>query len=95
MATILLWMSIPISIAYALTERYNLINTAPRCFESGVCSEYGYPGSLDSVHPNAEERVQHIMHNFARSFAQQFIASPFGRHKYGSVTFHLLLHARE
>ena len=64
-------------------NEYNLIDTNPECYDLGLCF-YGYPGSNNSIHPNSEERTQHIFHNIARSFPFLFIDSKYGKYRFGT-----------
>ena len=65
------------------SNEYNLIDTNPICYDLELC-EYGYPGGNHSIHPNSEERTQHLFHNIARSFPQRFTNTKYGKYEFGS-----------
>ena len=47
---------------------YNLIDTTPSCYDKELCTAYGAPGSLNSIHPNSEERAHYVLRNLARLY---------------------------
>lgn len=83
MSLLLLYWLISVSLVISGNDEYNLIDTNPICYDLGLC-EYGYPGGNYSIHPNSEERTQHLFHNMARSFPSKFITSKYGRNEFGT-----------
>lgn len=64
---------------------YNLIETNPRCYDEGICTSYGKPGTneLNAIHPNSEERTQYVLVNMARLYPDFYRTSIWGKNIFG------------
>ena len=57
---------------------YNMIDAFPSCYWRGLCPMF-HPGGELSSFPNSEEKVQHLMHNMFRMFANQSLDIKWGK----------------
>ena len=63
---------------------YDLIDPTPACYTMSLCTAYGEWGTYSSIHPNSEERTQHVMINLARMYPYSYKSSPYGKHVFGT-----------
>ena len=68
----------PNSTRWSTRVPYNMIDAFPSCYWRGICPMF-YPGGELSAFPNSEEKVQHIMHNMFRMFANVSLEIKWGK----------------